>query len=75
MARSKRASLIELMDSGDFVFHCDDEGNNAKIDYTDRFAEWFVEDTGKVLNQENLSIWFNDLLRNSLNYYDKVQKR
>lgn len=64
-------TLAELMRGGDFVIHADDEMNNIRIEHSEEFNEWFLQATGKELTEETLQEWFNETLRQALDFYDQ----
>lgn len=68
-------SLIQMMDDGDFVLNGDEDLENFSIKYTDCFVEWFLYTTGNELTEHTLGVWFNQLLRNSLEAYDERQRK
>ena len=64
-------TLIELMENKDLVLNWDNEETDiVSVDYTDKFVEWFEKEQKIDFNDENLKIWFNNLLREALDYYD-----
>lgn len=65
-------TLGELMDSGDFVIHADDELNDVKVDYSEEFEDWFEKTIGEQLTQDTLTRWFNDTLREALDQYSEA---
>lgn len=62
-------TLEELIHEGAFSFSIDDGINTVHVTYTEQFVEWFRETYNKDVDQESLNTWFNDLLKESLDFY------